>query len=372
MSILVPFNGINYVIPTPGETGWGSNLDSFFVAIGAGCLQKIGGSFLLASEVDFGASFGLKALYYKAEAGTVAASGTVRLASADPGVVFRNNANSGDLALTTNASDQLTYNGNPITTSGSVIKLPDGSSAAPSLTFAAQTDLGIYRLSSEAMAFAVGGVGIAAFVTDGLLPVQNATFNCGEAGNIWNIVASKYIQASDGSTSGAAHTFSSEITLGWNRKSSGIMAAVSSGNEIMLIEPSNIQVNTSLSGAQAVHASDYTWQATNTDNTGASQFSAYNGTAGATVAMFGTSYVGSRMGVSVTGMGEFVSAGNGMVLGTRSASPLYIGTNDTLSATVSSSQTWSFVNAPVFSALTASTDRTRFCKRRYKLYPNTT
>lgn len=118
MSILVPFNGANYIIPTPGETGWGSNLDSFFVAIGAGCLQKIGGSFLLSNEVDFGASFGLKSLYYKAETGTVATTGTLRLASADPGVVFRNNANSGNLALTTNASDQLLFNGTPIGGSG--------------------------------------------------------------------------------------------------------------------------------------------------------------------------------------------------------------------------------------------------------------
>lgn len=110
----MPFNGVNYIIPTPGETGWGSNLDSFFVAIGAGSLQKIGGSFLLANEVDFGASFGLKALYYKSESANIAATGVLRLANNSDAVSWRNFANSGDLPLTVNASNQLCFNGVPI------------------------------------------------------------------------------------------------------------------------------------------------------------------------------------------------------------------------------------------------------------------
>lgn len=114
MSILVPFNGVNYIIPTPGETGWGSNLDSFFVAIGAGCLQKIGGNFLLASEVDFGASFGLKSLYYKSETPNISSTGVVRLANAADSISWRNAANNADLALTVNASNQLSFNGVPI------------------------------------------------------------------------------------------------------------------------------------------------------------------------------------------------------------------------------------------------------------------
>jgi hypothetical protein len=116
VSLLVTLNSVNYIIPTPQETGWGTNLDNFFVGIAAGCLQKSGGSFTLAADVDFGASFGLKSLYYNSRSANIATSGTVRLASADPGVVFRNNANSANLILTTNASDQLTFNGNIIPT----------------------------------------------------------------------------------------------------------------------------------------------------------------------------------------------------------------------------------------------------------------
>lgn len=114
MSILVPFNGVNYIVPTPGETGWGSNLDSFFVAIGAGSLQKIGGSFLLANEVDFGASFGLKSLYYKSESANIAATGILRLNNNSDAISWRNAANSSDLALTVNGSNQLSFNGTPI------------------------------------------------------------------------------------------------------------------------------------------------------------------------------------------------------------------------------------------------------------------
>lgn len=114
MSIIVPFNGANYIIPTPNEVGWGTNLDNFFVAIGAGSLQKIGGNFTLANEVDFGSSFGLKSLYYKSRETNVSSVGILRLASASAGIGYRNNANSGNLILTTNAADQLTFNGVPI------------------------------------------------------------------------------------------------------------------------------------------------------------------------------------------------------------------------------------------------------------------
>lgn len=117
MSIIVPYNGVNYTIPSPGETGWGTNLDNFFVAISAGSLQKIGGSFLLASEVDFGAAFGIKTLYYKSETANIASTGILRLANSDT-ISWRNFANSGDLPLAVNSSNQLTYNGNPIGGSG--------------------------------------------------------------------------------------------------------------------------------------------------------------------------------------------------------------------------------------------------------------
>ena len=80
-------------------------------------LQKTGGAFTLSSEVDFGSSFGLKSSYFKSRNANPAASGVVRLGSTES-VSFRNNANSSDLALTTDASDNLVFNGHVITGSG--------------------------------------------------------------------------------------------------------------------------------------------------------------------------------------------------------------------------------------------------------------
>lgn len=114
MSILVPFNGSNYIIPTPNEIGWGTNLDNYLVAIANGTLQNIGGSFVLSNDVDFGGTNGVKSAYYKTRSANIAGSGNFRLANAVDSVSWRNFANSADLPLTVNSSDQLTFNGTPI------------------------------------------------------------------------------------------------------------------------------------------------------------------------------------------------------------------------------------------------------------------
>lgn len=111
MSLIVTFNGSNYIIPQTGEVGWGSNLDSYLVAIAAGCLQKTGGNFTLSADVDFGASFGLKSLYYQSRGSNIASSGVLRLNNNSDTISWRNAANSGDLPLLVNASNQLVFNG---------------------------------------------------------------------------------------------------------------------------------------------------------------------------------------------------------------------------------------------------------------------
>ena len=121
MSILLSFNGSNYIIPQTNEIGWGSNLDAFFVAIPAGCLQKTGGSFTLSAETDLGGSFGLKSLYLKSRSTNPSVTGILRLANGDT-VSWRNNLNTLDLPLSVNASDQLTFNGTPLAlSSGSTL-----------------------------------------------------------------------------------------------------------------------------------------------------------------------------------------------------------------------------------------------------------
>src|SRR5260370_12898152 len=111
MSLLVTLNAINYIIPQPSEVGWGTNLDNFFVGIAAGCLQKSGGSFTLAADVDFGASFGLKSLYYLSRSTNISATGILRLNNNSDAVSWPNSANNADLALLVNESNQLQFNG---------------------------------------------------------------------------------------------------------------------------------------------------------------------------------------------------------------------------------------------------------------------
>lgn len=116
MSLNVTFNGSMYIIPETGEVGWGGNTTSYLVAIAAGALQKTGGSFTLSAETDFGASFGLKSLYYKSRSANIAATGIVRLNNNSDSISWRNFANSSDLPLTVDASNRLSYNGNPVLT----------------------------------------------------------------------------------------------------------------------------------------------------------------------------------------------------------------------------------------------------------------
>lgn len=113
MAEIISYNGIPYIIPDVGDENWGQNVTDFLVAIPQGCLQKVGGSFTLLSDVDFGASFGLISTYYKSRSSNPASAGVVRLANTDA-VAWRNFANSGNNILTVNSTDQLVYNGSPL------------------------------------------------------------------------------------------------------------------------------------------------------------------------------------------------------------------------------------------------------------------
>jgi microcystin-dependent protein len=114
MSIPLIINGVTYNFPAPFDTNWAPAVDAWATAVSNGLLQKAGGSFPLTSEVDFGNSFGLRTLYIKSEESNVASTGILRLASQSVGIAFRNTLNSADLILTTDSSNQLTFNGIPL------------------------------------------------------------------------------------------------------------------------------------------------------------------------------------------------------------------------------------------------------------------
>ncbi len=114
MATSVSFNGTTYSVPASGERNW-SSLSSYLIAIASGALSKAGGSFTLTSaDVDFGATYGLKAAKF-ASRSTPSTTGIFRLGNAEY-VAWRNAANSADLGLRVNSSNVLEFNGNPLLT----------------------------------------------------------------------------------------------------------------------------------------------------------------------------------------------------------------------------------------------------------------
>lgn len=113
MATVVTLNGNQYSIPAYLDTGWAQgagNLSLFLAAIPGAVLQKSGGAFTLTADVNFGTSFGIIAKYIISESSGSATAGMLRMAHNDI-VAWRNAAGSGNLNLTTNGSDQLTFNG---------------------------------------------------------------------------------------------------------------------------------------------------------------------------------------------------------------------------------------------------------------------
>ena len=101
--------GPNYTIPDVGDVNWGQQVTNFLVAIPAGVVPTQG-TFALTGDLNFGTSFGIVSEYFKSGSASVATTGLFRLAHNDT-ISFRNQANSGDLALGVNSSDQITFNG---------------------------------------------------------------------------------------------------------------------------------------------------------------------------------------------------------------------------------------------------------------------
>lgn len=120
MSVPLIVNGVTYNYPQEGDVHWGPVLTAWSTAVTNGMLQKAGGSFPLTAEVDFGSSFGIAVKSIKSKETNISSTGFLRLGNASPGLVWRNAANSADLPLTVNSSNQLTFNGTPIAATASL------------------------------------------------------------------------------------------------------------------------------------------------------------------------------------------------------------------------------------------------------------
>ncbi len=129
MSTNVTFNGSTYAVPALGDSGWGTVVSNYLIAISTGTLQKTGGTFTLTADADFGANYGLKSSYLKSRAANPSATGVVRLGNTEL-VSWRNAANSADLGLTVSAANALQFNGTTLLLSGLIVNADISPAAA--------------------------------------------------------------------------------------------------------------------------------------------------------------------------------------------------------------------------------------------------
>lgn len=118
MAIPLNINGAVFEYPENFDEQWGVAATGWAQAVTNGMLQMQGGSFPLTADVNFGPTFGLRAQYFETRSGNPATVGTIRLASADPGIAWRNSANNANLILTTDVSDNLLFQGSTIVVNG--------------------------------------------------------------------------------------------------------------------------------------------------------------------------------------------------------------------------------------------------------------
>lgn len=133
MPTTLTVNGVGYSYPLTGDQQWGTGASNWAIAVTSGMLQKAGGTFTLTADVNFGATFGLLAVYYKSQNMNPASSGIFRLGNTET-VAWRNAANSGNNVLTTDGSDNLTYNGVAITNASGIVQPANGGTGISSYT----------------------------------------------------------------------------------------------------------------------------------------------------------------------------------------------------------------------------------------------
>ena len=121
--------GVTYPFPQTGDENWGDNVTDWAIAVSSKLLQKSGGLFQLTAEVDFGTTYGVKSAYFKSRGTNPATDGILRLANAES-IKWRNAANSADLALAVNSSNDLTYAGTKLVLSGLIVNADISPSAA--------------------------------------------------------------------------------------------------------------------------------------------------------------------------------------------------------------------------------------------------
>lgn len=219
MSTPVTYVGNTYNIPAYQDTGYAQgtgNLSSYLIALATGGLTLSGGAFPLLSDADFGASAGLKSIYYKSRSSIISSTGILRLSNTEF-IGWRDFANANDLELGVNTSDQLTYNGIVIASSG-------GALFGTTLTLSA---------TSNQMVIGTTNTTTLSYTA----PASSRTYTIPDAGG--NV---EFVMAGGTQTIAGAKTFSSAVTI--NPTTNQIVLGVTNTTTISSTAPAASRVYT--------------------------------------------------------------------------------------------------------------------------------
>jgi len=140
---IVIIDGVPYTVPEVGQRNWGQSTTDLLIKLGESALKIKGGSIPLTSEADFGPTAGLKSVWFSSRSSNSADAGVVRLANLDA-INWRDAANSTNLTLTVDGSDDLTFNGSKLITDGNISALAgDGLSESAGVLSVNVDDVGI-------------------------------------------------------------------------------------------------------------------------------------------------------------------------------------------------------------------------------------
>jgi len=220
MTVALTVNAVIFDYPERGDTSWGPDSTDWASAVTTGMLQKAGGTFALTAEVYFGATYGLKSAYYKSTTSNIAAAGQVRLARTDS-ISFRNVANSADLALTVNGSDELTFGGGALL-SGAIVDAEVDAAAAITLSKLAVVT------ASRALVSSAGGV------------ITAGTTTAAEIGYVNGVTSAIQTQI-DGKATTGSPTFSGNVVITGDLTVNGTTTTLNTAT--LDVEDKNIKIN---------------------------------------------------------------------------------------------------------------------------------
>jgi hypothetical protein len=167
MANIVSWNGSSFTVPEEGEENWAgvTKVDGLLRSLATNGLQKTGGNFTLSADIDFGGTAGLKSTYFKSRSSNISTAGIVRLANAES-IGWRNAANGGNVLLSVDSSDRLTFAGTVILSSGGIVQVAAGGTGLASYSAG---DI-LYATGATTLAKLAIGTANKVLVSDGSAP----------------------------------------------------------------------------------------------------------------------------------------------------------------------------------------------------------